>query len=170
MWVPKQTLSVSVFQIHDHFVLFFCCPDFLKSIYAKEQIWAGTLNIAYASSCIEQPVHILFVRQTGHIEHQHGSILQRTLIGYVHNVTLWKQVHACVISTHMTHWFFFRLSSSSLLLPFLSCPVSLYLSFTASQNILFLSMAEFRADKGVEGSGGSDIMGFSCQIGSKSSL
>lgn len=43
-------------------------------------------------------------------------------------------------------------------------------SFTDSQNILFLSMAEFRADKGVEGSEGSDMIGFGCQIGGKSSL
>ncbi len=57
-----------------------------------------------------------------------------------------------------------------LLSPRLSHSLTLYLSFTVSQNILFLSMAEFRADKGVEGSEGSDIMGFSCQIGSKSSL
>lgn len=49
-------------------------------------------------------------------------------------------------------------------------PLSQPSSFTASQNILFLSMAEFRADKGVEGSEGSDMIGFGCQIGGKSSL
>lgn len=62
------------------------------------------------------------------------------------------------------------LSLATFFSPFLPHPLSLSSSFIVSQNILFLSMEEFRADKGVEGSGGSDIMGFSCQIGSKSSL
>lgn len=78
-------------------------------------------------------------------------------------------MEACETLTHMPHFFFFFFNPS-LLSSFLPHPLSLCSSFTASQNILFLSMAEFRADKGVESSGGNDIMGFSCQIGSKSSL
>lgn len=77
-------------------------------------------------------------------------------------VPLWKQTWAWGILTHMLLCFF-------VFHPFSLVP-SLHSSFTASQNILFLSMAGCRADKRVEGSGGSDIIGFSCQIGSKSSL
>lgn len=82
-------------------------------------------------------------------------------------VPLWKRVRVCVVVTNATRFWFFH---ASFFHPFFFHPLCLYLSSTASLNILFLSMAEFRAEKGAEGIGGSDIMGFSCQIGSKSSL
>lgn len=89
------------------------------------------------------------------------------VFGYVHMYLCGSLcLHVCF--KYLRHAKFF--SSCYFILPFPSHPLSLCSPFTATQNILFLSMAEFRADKGVEGSGGSDIMSFSCQIGSKSSL
>lgn len=52
----------------------------------------------------------------------------------------------------------------------LFCPLSLYPFPSACQNILFLRKVAFRANKGVQCSGGSDIMSFGCQIGNKSSF
>lgn len=86
------------------------------------------------------------------------------LIGYMQNTSVGTSACMCGFNTFVTQVFCYLLSL------FPSHPCFLCSSFTASQNILFLSMAEFRADKGVGGSGGSYIMGFSCQIGSKSFL
>ena len=78
---------------------------------------------------------------------------------YVH-MYLHGSVHACVILTH-------GVSCVSVLYLTLSLSSPLPV-FTASHNILFPSMAVFRADKGMVGSGGGDVMSSSCQLGIKS--
>ena len=106
----------------------------------------------------------LSVRQAGHIGHQQGSTLK---VNWV--LCAYVSARMCDF-THMPLLFFILCLASFYSPSSSSIPHSPHSSFTASRTILFLSVAEFRADKGVEGSGGSDIMGFRCQIGIKSSL
>lgn len=126
------------------------------------QCWAPQLN--FLSFFTFQPLLSPFSKTNLPYWKPAWDYSKGNLIGYVQNTSVGTSACMCAFNTFVTQVFCYLLSH------FPSHPCFLCSSFTASQNILFLSMAEFRADKGVGGSGGSYIMGFSCQIGSKSFL